>query len=243
MKKLMMLAAAVTIVGGAYAQSCSDCNDCGCSLVYDFKATLKTGAARALKDACSPQCLRTCTKINLVGYFFDCTNCTCEAFKEMTFTAVNKKSRTYYFDGVTPEWTLLNQMGRRNTEIEALWTASGDLFGGTDCSSEDLERSIELTFAGCGKVKRSSNCGVDGIITGISGMVVGSGTGPSCPGSCSSCGDTEEPSFSMVYPLCDTEPAEEIDTVYYGTWAMRYNAKKSKKGCSPCGDGEAPYPY
>ncbi len=240
MKRLVMIVAAMTIVGGVYAQDC--CDDCGCALVYDFKATLKTGAARSLKDACSPQCLRTCSKLSLVGYFFNCEDCDCDAFKAMTFTAVNKKSRTYYFDAVTPDWTLLNQMGRRNTEIEALWTASGELVNLSDCDENETGRSIKLTFAGCGKIRRSSNCGVDGIISSISGMVVGSGTGPYCAGSCNACGDTTSDTISLVYPLCETELADS-DTVYYGTWAMRYNAKKSKKGCNPCGDGEAPYPY
>ena len=244
MKRLVMIVAAMTIVGGVYAQS-SCCDDCGCALVYDFKAALKTGAARSLKDPCSPQCLRTCSKLSLVGYFFNCEECDCEAFKAMTFTAVNKKSRTYYFDGVTPTWTLLNQMGRRNTEIEALWSAEGTLISVANCEETDTSRTIELTFAGCGKIRRSSNCGVDGTIASISGMVVGSGTGPYCKGSCDPCGDTVEDSMSLVYPLCDADdPEPDVDTVYYGTWAMRYNAKKSKMGCNPCGDDdEAPYPY
>ena len=41
MKTLMLFAAALMVVGGAFAQ-CSDPVVSNCSLVYDFKASLKT---------------------------------------------------------------------------------------------------------------------------------------------------------------------------------------------------------
>ena len=240
MKKLMMFVAAMTIVGGAYASTCNECDDCGCSLVYDFKASLKTGAAKGSNDSCNPTCYRTCSKLNLVGYFLNCEACDCEAFKAMTFTAINKKTKGYYFDTVAPEWTLLNQMGKKNTEVEAYWTATGELTGG-GCEETPDGRTITIIAAGCGKIKKSTDCGVNGVIDSISGSVVGFGTGPSCAADCSACGEVSEDTISMVYPLCD-EVEAEADTVYYGTWSMKYNAKKSKKGCNSC-DGKPNYNY
>ncbi len=212
MKKLMMFAAAMTIVGGAYAQ-CAD----GCSLIYDFKASVQTTVAKVAKDDCGAICYRQCRKTQWKGYLISCGTCDCAAFKAAVLFVYNKKDKTdIIFDGAAaPAWNILNLVGKgQNTsknQVEAMFTMAAD-----------TTSAIEGAFAGCGKAK-------DLVIQSINGNFVAQGPGPSCAANC------EDPEAATIaIPLCPEEALDVGNAIYHGTWSIKYNKNLSKKGCG-CG--------
>ena len=215
MKKLMMFAAAMTIVGGAYASTCGDCtDDCSCSLVYDFKASLKTTTAKDASSSCAELCYRKCGSVSLKGYFFLCGDCTCESFAQMLFVAAEKKSKDYVVgsadEGVAPTWNILNHIGKKENELEASWSVEGN-------------NGWTWTAAGCGKYDLKNDR-----VASISGSLVGQKDAPACgPAACEDTGVG-----ATAFPLCTEEGDDTLPTVVYGSWSMKYNSKLSKKGCT-----------
>lgn len=217
MKKLMMFAAAMTIVGGAYASSCGDCtDDCSCSLVYDFKASLKTTLPKDASTSCSELCYRKCGSVSLKGYFYLCGSCTCDSFAQMLFVAIDKKSKDFVVgsseEGVAPTWTILNHIGKKDSNIEALWSIEGN-------------DGWTWTAAGCGTFDLKNDR-----VKSISGSLVGQKDAPAC--AAAACEDSG--SVAVAYPLCTVDATTDA-TIVYGTWSMKYNSGKSKKGCT-CSD-------
>ena len=217
MKKLMMFAAAMTIVGGAYAAACGDCtDDCSCSLIYDFKASLQTTVAKDLKADCGDAlCYRQCRKVQWKGYLVFCGACDCESFKAATLIVLDKKSKEVIFDGSTaPTWDILNLVGKgqdmNKNQVEALFDMPADAVSG-----------IEARFAGCGKA-------ADLVVQSINGNVVGKGPGPSCEASCA------DAVAAFAIPLCGTDIDDTVNAIYHGTWSIKLNKNLSKKGCG-CG--------
>ena len=219
MKKLMMFAAAMTIVGGAYASTCGDdcTDDCSCSLVYEFKASLKTTIAKdiAATDCDSGTCYRKCGSAKIKGYLYYCGACDCSALEGMLFVAKETKSDSYVFGnadaGVSPTWEILNLIGKKDTDVEALWSVA------------DQESGWSFTAAGCGSYDAKNDR-----IKSISGELVGKGPGPSCELSC------DDSSASTVTLLCDLTD-DDTSTIAYGSWSMKFHKKYSEQGCT-CSD-------
>ena len=209
MKKLMMFAAAMTIVGGAYASACGDPQTKTCALVYDFKANLKTTVAKAgyNKGDCEDVCYRTPGSVSLKGYLYSCEGCDCDTFVEgMVLDAVaGKKNADYVIFQESPAWIILNLIGKTRTQVETFWAV-------------ELTDGGILYMAGFGKTDKT------GLITAINGSAVGYTVGPDCINT-SSC--SEAP--ATAYPLCDLESSYEVPTVGFGTWAIKYNKGWSKK--------------
>ena len=216
MKKLMMFAAAMTIVAGAYASDCGDCtDDCSCSLVYEFKASLKTTIAKGISDSCSSSCYRKCGSAKLKGYLYFCGLCDCEAFAGMKFVAQETKSDDFVFgnseSGVDITWNILNVIGKSDSDVEGHWSVS------------DSDSGWSFTAAGCGKYDTKNDR-----LKSISGDLVGMGPGPSCELSC------DDSSLSTVTLLCDVSSDTE-NTIAYGSWSIKYHKKYSEQGCT-CSD-------
>jgi hypothetical protein len=220
MKKLMMFAAAMTIVGGAYASDC----DVSKSLVYAFKASVKTTFAKdqAATDCDAAVCYRKCGSATLKGYLWYCGADDCTALAGLQFVAQETKGHSYVFGsadaGVTPTWTILNQIGKVDKNVEALWSA------------EDTDSGWSFTAAGCGKYDTKN-----ARISSISGDLVGMGPGPSCELTC------DATSASTVTLLCDVT-TDDANTIVYGSWSIKYNSKYSKEGCGTACDTEATMP-
>lgn len=200
MKKLMMIAAAMTIVGGAYAQ-CSDPVEGTCSQVYDFKASLKTTVGKAASGDCADLCYRTKSSISLKGYLYDC-DCGCDAFLTATLLAYDKKADEVYVG--TPVWAFLNAIGKKSTDAEGLFDVA--FAQGT------------FTAGGFGTFD-----GKLGMLKSISGNIVGSLPGPVCEVSCAD----GEP--TVAYPACDFAEDYDVATVAYGTFSLKYNKSLSAK--------------
>jgi len=219
MKKLMMFAAAMTIVGGAYAQ-CSDPEIIlgNCMMTYNVKMNLRTVSGKAfagatIKDPCgeTEEIAGTCIrypKVGLVleGYLFLCV-CDCEALGEATECELflgNKKLRSmlsiseFGFD-----WIHILGNGK---QAEASW---GLL---TDGDFTDQIGPLALQGTGFGAFNKKNQ-----VFTSFSGGTTGWLLEPRCLSSCD----------NASYWLCDGLLDEEEPSVIYGTWAMKLNTKLS----------------
>jgi len=209
MKKLMMFAAAMTIVGGAFAECNSNPTVTNnCALVYDVKITAKTTVGKYLSGSviatsgCSSTtnpatCYRVLGSVSLKGYYTSCS-CDCEGFLDPTVVLWNPKAKVQILVGGW-SWTLFNRIGKKSTDVEGFFTAgleSGTLFG-----------------AGFGKWDSKYDR-----LTSISGNIVGYGTAPECAtGNCDA---------SVAYP-CGVTEGVEAPTAASGTWSLKYNKKQS----------------
>jgi len=240
MKKLVVFAAAMTIVGGAYAQQNDERDPCAfdpvkgeCALVYDVKISLKTTVSWAQKgkqfwdaNECEwvpgdGSCFRKPGKVSLKGYAVACS-CDCgflEAAEWILWTSkwTGGQKNVYIVEGESAEPTLLNYMGKKDLDVELGFNLPvGDGL---------------LTFAGFGKASKLSVKDWNRIrskltlMKSASGNVAGTLDGPECTAQC-------EP--SKVYPCYIPElekkgAAGESATAAFGTWSMKYNKKASLK--------------
>ena len=220
MKKLMMFAAAMTIVGGAYAADClrPDEEEKDCALVYNFKASLKTTAGAVTKGSAydpelcdrvsSAACYRKPGRLNWTGVLYVC-GCDCTAFSEASLDIWNKKAGA--FATVDTEWSILNLLGSKGRGVEVLWSAGSD---GDD---------FALTMAGFGKFDNRKKALH---IKSLSGTAVGSKIAPECE---------KDLCIQAIALICedgvwtgDADPqVEQPPTVLAGTWALKYNKKAS----------------
>ena len=206
MKKLMMFAAAMTIVGGAYAQ-CGlpgGQDECNTALVYDFKVSVKTTAGKNYSGKCDDVCYRSKSSKSMKGYLYVC-GCTCEEFMEDSTLYLYDKKADQVFEGM-PEWEIFNKIGKKNLETEGL-------FG-----FEDDYGEFVFTAAGFGKVNKK-----DGVLKTMSGSLVGSMEAPLCEVACD-IGDT-----AVAYPACDWYEDGDVPTIAFGTWSLKHNKKLSQK--------------
>jgi len=202
MKKQMLLAAAAMIVGGAFAQ-CSDPEVSNCSLVYDFKASLKTTVGKSYSGDCADLCYRASGSKSFKGYIFSC-ECECTNFlRNATFYATEKKSGAEIY-GV-PYWMFLNAIGKNGTDAEGIFSIYSD--------------SMYETFAAAGQGKFDDA----GLLKSMSGSMLGYMEPPYCSEQCS---DGE---YAVAYPACDWESSTSVPTVAYGSWSMKYNKSLSAK--------------
>ena len=206
MKKLMMFAAAMTIVGGAYA-SCADPEVGECAYVYDLKISIKTTgplAGEAVSVPCGDDiaagCYRKIGKASLKGYIYTC-DCTCEDMKSGTLILWDTKAKDYVIEEGALTWEILSTIGKSNKDAEGYWTLETD--GAT------------LAAAGFGKWDQKADR-----LSSMSGNIVGKLVAPECEGDA-------ECVASVSFP-CNLEAAEE-QTIGYGTWSIKYNSSKSKE--------------
>lgn len=200
MKKLMLIAAAVTIVGGAFAQ-CSDPEVTNCSLVYDFKASLKTTAGKAYSGDCEDLCYRATGSKSFKGYIYTC-ECECTNFMyAATYYLYDKKSDTELFGA--PTWQYLNAIGKKSTDAEGFVIFGG--YGGV------------LYAAGHGKFDDA------GLLKSMSGDLAGYLYPPYCAEQCS---DGE---YAVAYPACSWQESYGVMTPAFGSWSIKYNKSLSSK--------------
>ena len=208
MKTLMMVAAAMTIAGGAYASECGDSPTTeDCALVYKVKMNLKTTAAKALGgsssvcgDSTSPLCYRKKGSMRLQGYAYAC-DCTCEDFIDgLSWYVWDKKNKALVIDDDVP-FEILNRFDKSGKKVEGMW-----VYGG-------------VAGSGMGTYSR-------GVVKSISGNVAGAVVPPYCDDNEDLCDET-----AIAYDCDDTDGLEANynDTVVYGTWSIRYSRSQSKK--------------
>jgi len=221
MKKLMMFAAAMTIVGGAFAD-CGETATNNCALVYDVTVSLKTTLPKSgsvttsvsCSDVTGVICYRVPGTMALKGFYTACA-CDCDSFLGGTLTLWNPKAKALATEGLM-NWTVFNLIGKTETDIEALW------------SMVDATDGTGLSGAGFGKWDAKADR-----VSSISGDVVGKLLPPECQ--VSGC------PAAVAFPCSETQEDSIGFTIAYGTWSMKYNATQSKK-LATTGDGSLSWP-
>lgn len=203
MKKLMMFAAAMTIVGGAFAQ-CGDLPDdpvLTCALVYDVKASLKTTTAKSdsVEQDCQDPltlCYRKLASLSAKGFIYNCGCCLTEGSSLLIWFG---KSDVAY--DVKVSFPILNAIGKDGKDAEGILA-----FG-----SEDFT----MMAAGFGKVKEYT-------LTSLSGQIGGIVMPPWCSADCA------EGTPSVAIPFCEFTSTYTVFDVAAGTWSMKYNKSLSE---------------
>ena len=211
MKKLMMLAASMTIVGGAYSADCglgtSSNAPCSAALVYDVKISVKTTAGKSYSGECYDSCYRAKSSRSYKGYLYAC-GCTCDDLLAAEFYLVDKKNDDV-FEGAI-EWNILSRIGKKNLDAEGLFEA--------DLADAFTSREFIIAAAGFGAFDKKT-----GQLKSMSGNVVGTLTAPECVVPC----DIGEP--AVAFPACDWQEDSDVETVAFGTWSIKYNKKLSQR--------------
>ena len=223
MKKLMMFAAAVTIVGSAFAQ-CGDPEAEDCALVYDVKLSVKTTvpdskAGYVLPSHCgdpvtnAATCFRKTGKKTIQGFFYTCA-CNCDSIKDATTWYLwDKKAKVGEEVGASLSF---NVIGKKKSDVEAYVILSPDADG-------VLNDGGTLYLAGFGKWD-AKNCRVKSVSGNFAGLIA--------PPKCNDALSCDE---AAAY-VCDGDAtsgcalvAETVETVAFGTWSIKYSSSKSKK--------------
>ncbi len=219
MKKLMVIAAAMTIAAGVYGACTPEGQDNDCSMVYKVKMNLKAGRPKSQKGKCETMCYRTPTKVALQGYAMACEMCDCEAFKEdMEWILWSKKEKSMYLDEEigAVEWNFLNIIGKKANELEGGFFMETYAFSGYGSGFGKLDKKF---------------C----IPSSLSGEFAGWGGVPGCTDK-NVCSPSEACTWAYScadYCAGDYDTAEGIDselpTAYTGKWSMKLNKSLSKK--------------
>ena len=221
MKKLMMFAAAMTIVGGAYA-ACGDAPEVpelDCALAWDVKISLKstvpeTTKVKTSKVPCGDPittggvCYRKPGKYTWDGLLFSC-DCECDSILGAEFWLWNKKAKQFVVAGGELEWAVLNVIGKKQQDAEGYFDFESDVPAG------------KFYAAGFGKwdFGKKSNW-----LKNLKGEIVGLGEPPVCL-------DYDCDEYPAVAYLCSdlSEAIEDLPTVFSGKFAIKFNKSMAKK--------------
>jgi len=224
MKKLMMFAAAVTIVGSAFAQ-CGEPEKEDCALVYDVKLSVKTTvpdskAGYILPSHCgdpvtnAATCFRKTGKKTIQGFFYVC-ECECDSLNSgTTWYLWDKKAKVGEEAGASLEF---NVIGKKKSDVEAYVTLTlgddGVLSAGT------------LYLAGFGKWD-AKNCRVKSVSGNFAGQIA--------PPKCNDALSCDKAAAYICDPDsqtggCALVADSTVETVAFGTWSIKYSSSKAKK--------------
>ncbi len=238
MKKLMGFAAAMALVGGAFADCTlpTETTDVE-ALVYDFAVTLKTTKAKlvTLKDTQVPCDLPIAggaivyrdngATLKYQGFYWTCDPSCVDSpqfdVPPYTFEYWNTTEKVVLANAVNadvsataPTWSVLNIIGSpsKMSKVEAAFDT---------LTWTDLERTSASVANGAGFGTYDSKYNR---VKTISGYVVATMAPPYYP---HTVGDLVCPPAVAFTPCSYDE--NDNPTVGYGTWSLKYNASASKK--------------
>lgn len=211
MKKLLVFAAAMTIVGGAFAQCADEPEDKDCAMVYDLKLSVQTTVPNYKEtytgnpcgdDTIAVNCFRKKGKASLEGLLWTC-ECACNALEEAELILWDKKAKEEV--DADMEWQFVNIIGKKQKEVEAAWVLAFE--------------DGEVMGAGFGKYDKKKKR-----VKSIKGYFAGSAEPPVCY-------DYECEEIPAAAYICTdlSEPITDLPTVAFGKWSVKYNKSKSKK--------------
>lgn len=231
MKRLMTVAFAAVLAGGAYATTAPCGDPC---LTYDFKAAITKPIGKPAPSECGDCGYRTKASGKLTGWLVLC-DCSTPAL----VVVIDKEKTAYVTTGSQRiGWEVLNIMGKPGGLDVPGKEAEGLLWFTLCDPSWCNEQSWDIWAAGFGTVKVISQavpCAdptTDVLVTGLSGTLNGWKPGASVI-IASECTDT----CTCVIPCVET--MRELDPNYTdgptsmaldvvsGTWSIKYNAKVS----------------
>ena len=230
MKKLMFVAALAASFAAVADNDCSpeDPVVTEPTLVYSFKASVKTTKGIAGVTAtdtttiCTPgeiitenKVIRTKDSTKFQGWIYDCT-ATCETIGSGSAVVWDSKRKAQLADAAFTT-TLLNVMGKKQSEAEWAWT-----FAGEATYDETRKQAYALTGAGLGKFDKKK-----GFYTSFSGNFAG--TVAASYDLSKNAAKLHICDPSQIYKCDDLVTLTDADTVAYGTWSAKYDASASKK--------------
>ena len=242
MKKVMIAAAIAAVAAGAFAdEPCGLGETALCAEVYDVAMTIKTTACKLLytaakEDKCGLKseeicdCYRVPTTIKVNGVIWSCL-CTCEGEVEGSTLSLPTEERWDLDYGEGFKDSQLFWIAKKKTILEDVMTFSHLYRIGK--KNEKVEASGtfgSLTFAGFGTFE---NGRVKAIAGGLAGLWTAT---PDCTLTFSrpqGSEQAEEFGYCLAYSICPVLAPVQVEdvtvTAAYGTFKVKYNAKKSKK--------------
>jgi len=232
MKKLMMFAAAMTIVGGAFAADCAP-ETKPCALVYYVKMNLRTsmgkGGTTTSGSICEPgvtaiACVRFPNYPYVINGVIATCDCLCDSFLSADACLWDPKFKTPV---AIDEWTwTIHVIGNKRT-AEAYWdlAASDVAVGG----------AFELFGAGFGAFNGK-------YYTAFSGYAAGTLDNPICQRTLGTGNDAIDCASAGYWDCVEgnlVAPGELEPAPLFGTWAIRLNPTASKRYLK---DGYLPIP-
>jgi len=235
MKKLMMFAAAMTIVGGAFAQNCAPVQRT-CALVYYVKMNLRTsmgkgGVVGNNANVCAPgtaaiACVRVANYPYVInGIIYTC-DCTCDsignALDNDGFVLWDPKWHTTVF---IDSWTWTSHVIGKKTSAEVYWTLNAIE---DRAVSANIDNAFTLYGAGFGVYNGH-------YYTGFSGYAAGTLMDPICQSV--NISEDDDGCARAGYWYCDDGALLSADTEdddlepapLFGKWAIKLNAAASKR--------------
>ena len=219
MKKLMIAAAAVAMVGGAFADSCSCAEPKACAFGYQLKVFVKTTAAYGINGAkgyCGDQdryCVRVPATKRFAGFIYGTTTgrtgicgegyCDCNQWEngnaELVFWNYDTKQE------IAPKAKIL--------QMDRIYTGDTQTFE----MAFDLD---DMRFGGFGKWFYRNDVKT---VKYASGFCAGLIPAEKCTAGV--CGETAD---SKVWAMCDSErlppQVAEKTTVAYGKWTLDWSS-------------------
>ena len=232
MKKLMIAAAAVAMIGAAQAEgtACTIAPTPADAAVFVWKFQGKTTAGVAAESiigatACNlgtPEvcAIRVPAALAIQGYTYICENC-CEAYTEDGWK--NQFATGTFFLAKPFKSSLeVNTDSKATGHIIGKKASQYELFGNLIVKSLDPEVKYDLTFAGLGTWNKSKV-----LPTAVSGNFAGTAEAPYFIGYIGK----QLVCINADWWLCGSYSyAQKPDakSVAYGAWSMRYNSTASK---------------
>lgn len=221
MKKLMMFAAAMTIVGGAYA-TCSP-TPTSCALVYNVKLNLKTsmgkGTTGTSNSLCAPGNPGACVRFPNFSYVVDgylaYCDCDCDGIMSANDNVAwcTKLKSAVELDFT---WNYVHVIGNQ-AQAEALWALDGE---------DSILGDFWLIGAGFGTYRKVT----PRVFGSFSGYAVGEMIDPIClvvatsaSTTCALAGYWDCIDLTTLL-FSDTDDSAPL----FGSWAMKLNAAASK---------------
>lgn len=240
MKKLMIAAAAVALVGGAYA-SCADVPGPSPvtpdAAVYAWQFKGKTGTGVVIKGSegvSSSTCtdtpwsipaevIRVPGTLAIQAYTYICED-ECTTFEanlqnptKQEYFATKPFKSSIYLTQFIKAVDVAHIIGKKYNQYELAGDAEFAFTG------NDPQETFAVKFAGFGSYDSKN-----GRVSSISGNFAGTQTPPRYPGKVAgmteSCPPADYWTCAYVYAGAPSDPS-----VAYGTWSLKYNAAASKK--------------
>lgn len=220
MKKLVFAALAAAAMG--VFGTCDEPADC--VYAYKFKASYKTGVAKATKGKASKcidgSCYLKKGTVKIAGYLYDQT--------EATGSEATCDEGCGCFDwSAAPANVFLWNSKTKEPVTDTLAVKKVQLIGKDGKTVDAVLTLGDINLAGFGKYDQKKLR-----VKSVKGKLAGSVTAPLCK-NCTydktTCEDQCEEAAAQVYALCTLEAADAETTAASGKWSMKYSKSATKK--------------
>ena len=221
MKKLLIVSAAVAMIGGAHAVI--DISDAVQDVrVYRMDLNVYTTKGVAPSSEITKQypeagrfVMRKRDKTTIRGFLYGRGNDI--RTYQAVFCDVRRKAFFGNLASSALSWKLINVFGGKGTDVEGAWTFEDEV----DYGNGRVQKYV-LAGSGYGTVKKPANGYLDGFTGYFSGMA-------SAPYNLTAQdGSALTPSSALAFDSLGAFEFKPCDTVAFGTWKLKYNANLAR---------------